>query len=130
MEDNKCPECGAELTVGDFPFCPHGSGSFTNIPDDVPGGFVVENGFDTPQRFYSHSEHEAALAARGCEIRAYHKGPLDKIMSNWAAGTVDLDAAAQLVMRGEQAREEKRKLQEEFPIEVSDGETFYYKVES
>ena len=132
MENNTdlCEKCGAWIHVGDYPFCPHGTGSFTNIPDDVPGGFWVENGFDTPQKFYSHSEHEAALAARGCEIRAKWAGPHDKIMSNWAAGTVDLDAAAALVQRGEQARAERRARAEEFPIEATDGEAFWYDVES
>lgn len=38
------------------------------ITDDVPGGFVVENGFPTPQRFYSKSAHRAALAASGKRI--------------------------------------------------------------
>ena len=39
------------------------------IPDDVPGGFIAENGFETPTKFYSKSEHRHALAARGLTIR-------------------------------------------------------------
>lgn len=39
-----------------------GSGATLQIiTDDVPGGFTVENGFKTPQTFYSKSEHRAAL---------------------------------------------------------------------
>ena len=38
------------------------------ITDTVPGGFVVENGFDQPTRFDSKSEHRAALAAKGFRI--------------------------------------------------------------
>lgn len=38
------------------------------ITDDVPGGFTVENGFKTPQKFYSKSEHRRALAAHGMRI--------------------------------------------------------------
>jgi hypothetical protein len=38
------------------------------ITDDVPGGFTVENGFPTPQKFYSKSAHRSALAERGLRI--------------------------------------------------------------
>lgn len=63
-----CDRCGETLKVGDFPFCPHGQYAPQIISDDVPGGFVVENGFPTPQKFYSKSEHRKALAARGLRI--------------------------------------------------------------
>lgn len=86
LERTRCSECGEFVRVGDWPFCPHGRGHSAIRPDDVPGGFWVENGFEQPTKFYSHSEHEAALAARGLEIRAKHAGDHDKIMSNWAAG--------------------------------------------
>jgi hypothetical protein len=43
-------------------------GTLHIITDDVPGGFVVENGFKTPQKFYSKSEHRNALAERGLRI--------------------------------------------------------------
>jgi hypothetical protein len=128
-----CEHCGHELEVGDFPFCPHGRGAFTNIPDDVPGGFVVENGFDQPTRFYSHSEHEKALAARGLQIAAKHAGPHDKILSNWAAGidAVTLANAAELLTRGVRTPEPKPDYRQEFPISVTTlDETFRYKVES
>lgn len=38
------------------------------ITDDVPGGFTVENGFKTPQTFYSKSAHRQALEQRGLRI--------------------------------------------------------------
>ena len=38
------------------------------ITDDVPGGFTVENGFPSPQTFYSKSAHRKALAERGWRI--------------------------------------------------------------
>jgi hypothetical protein len=39
------------------------------ITDDVPGGFVVENGFSAPTRFDSRSAHRRALAeSRGMRI--------------------------------------------------------------
>lgn len=52
------PECcGAPMEHG-----VRGSRSTVQIiTDDVPGGFVVENGFSAPQKFYSKSEHRAAL---------------------------------------------------------------------
>lgn len=95
-----CEKCGLALSVGDYPFCPHERGVASIRPDEIPGGMVVENGFDTPRKFYSHSEHRAALAARGLEIRAKWAGPHDKIMSRWdAPDAYTLDAAAQLVTR-------------------------------
>lgn len=91
------------MAVGDWPYCPHGTrGAYSNIPDDVPGGFWAENGFDTPQKFYSHSEHRRALKERGCQIAAKWAGPLDKHLINWAAGidAVTLENARVLVSRG------------------------------
>ena len=38
------------------------------ITDDVPGGFVVENGFSQPTRFDSKSAHRKALEANGMRI--------------------------------------------------------------
>lgn len=95
-----CEKCGTTLAVGDYPFCPHGPTKVSIIGDDVPGGFWAENGFETPQKFYSKSEHIAALAARGCEIRAKWAGPHDKIMSRWDAVSADqLAKATELVSR-------------------------------
>lgn len=101
-----CEKCGHELKVGDFPFCPHETGSQTVIGDEVPGGFWAENGFSEPRKFYSHSEHEAALAAEGYEIRAKNAGQNDKIMSNWAAGidAQTLANAADLLSRKKDTR--------------------------
>jgi hypothetical protein len=97
-----CDACGVELQVGAWPYCPHGVGKSSIVPDEVPGGFWVENGFETPQKFYSHSAHEAALAARGLEIRAKHTGDSDKHLINWAAGidAQTLANAAELLTRG------------------------------
>lgn len=96
----KCPTCKKTLKVGDWPFCPHGQTKLAVVPDEVPGGFVVENGFDQPTRFYSHSEHERALAARGLEIRAKWAGPNDKHLTRWdAPSQKTLDDARVLVSR-------------------------------
>ena len=119
-----CEKCGHELQVGDFPFCPHPRGSQAVIGDEIPGGQVFENGFDTPRRFYSHSEHRAALAAEGLEIRAKWAGEHDRYLTRW--DTVDLDAAAALVSRGVEARRAKQQrwAQATIPITVTDGEAF------
>ena len=76
-----CEDCGQHIDVGAWPFCPHGRSTLAVVPDDVPGGFIVENGFDRPMRFDSHSAHERALADRGLEIRAKNAGPDDKLLS-------------------------------------------------
>lgn len=129
-----CEKCGRELAVSDWPFCPHERGIYTNVPDDVPGGFIVENGFDTPQRFYSHSEHRAALAAKGLEIRAKWAGPNDKHLSRWdAPSAYTLEGAKQMLERIAQERAERVRAKaeaESFPITVTDGEVFTYARES
>jgi hypothetical protein len=134
---DRCEKCGEEIAVGSFPFCPHGRGANAIEPDEVPGGFWAENGFDTPQKFYSHSEHEAALAARGMEIRAKHAGDRDKIMSNWAAGIdpVTMANAAELLSRGKprvgtNVPELGTDPRKEFPITVTEmTDTFKYRME-
>ena len=48
-----CPECGAALVIGAWPFChgaplahqPYGGGV---VPDDIPGGLVIEHGLVGP----------------------------------------------------------------------------------
>jgi hypothetical protein len=120
-----CEACGREITLGAWPFCPHEKGANGVIPDDIPGGMIVENGFDEPRRFDSHSAHRKALAAEGLEIRAKWAGPLDKYLTRW--DTVNLEDAKALVMRGVEARLEKRKThfpKATEPITVTDGETF------
>lgn len=95
-----CEKCGKTLEVGAWPFCPHGHARMQIIPDDVPGGFTVENGFDQPTTFYSRSEHRKALDARGLEMRVRWAGPLDKHVSRWdAVDEYTLNAAKSLVER-------------------------------
>ena len=120
-----CDRCGEVLTVGSWPFCPHGQGVSAVERDEIPGGQWFENGFETPRKFYSHSAHRAALAADGKEIRAKWAGPNDRYLINWGAGidAQTLENAAVLVSRGTQAREDRRRtvaqLQADFPITVT-----------
>lgn len=67
------------------------------VPDDVPGGFTVENGFSSPQRFYSKSAHKAALDREGMQM-APRWVPGSKHLTRWVS--VDLEAATALVSRG------------------------------
>lgn len=80
----KCDSCGEDIEVGGWPWCPHTPARrVAVIGDDVPGGFWAENGFEKPQKFYSKSEHRAALAKHGLEVRAKWAGPHDKHLSRW-----------------------------------------------
>ncbi len=65
-----CQGCGAELLVGEWPFCPHGrTGNYTAAHDEIPGGIVVENYGPHPIRFYSHSERRAYMRKHGLQER-------------------------------------------------------------
>lgn len=104
-----CQECGNTFDIGDWPFCPHGKGAHAIQPDDVPGGFVAENGFEVPTRFYSRKAHQEALAARGLEIRAKWAGPTDRHLKRWDAPSAKTLADAKILLeRGTQARHERR----------------------
>jgi hypothetical protein len=119
-----CEHCGHEMRVGDFPFCPHPNATSAIIADDVPGGFWVENGFDSPRFFTSKKAHIEALDAEGCEIRAKWAGPNDKYLKRWDAPSAKtLEDAAILLQRGAEARQSAReqmaRIQAEYPITVT-----------
>ncbi len=117
VADDKCPDCGTVLEIGSFPFCPHGQTKAAVISDEIPGGQVFENGFDTPQIFYSHSAHRAALAERGLEIKAKWAGPADRHLSRWDAPcATTLENAKILLTRG---KREPEPAFEPIPIEVT-----------
>jgi hypothetical protein len=81
----RCEKCNAELRIGDYPFCPHGRFSGAAHPDDVPGGFTVENGFSEPRTFYSKKAHLEALDREGNMLMPIYREN-DKVLINWAAG--------------------------------------------
>lgn len=115
-----CDKCQKEIPLGGWPWCPHERGVGRYHQDEVPGGFVVENGFEQPTRFYSHSEHRAALAARGLEIGAKWAGPLDKIMTRWdAPDATTLANATTLVSRTKAAPFAPDEAYEPIPITVT-----------
>jgi hypothetical protein len=94
-----CEKCNAPLVIGAFPFCPHGSSTLSAVGDDIPGGMVAENGFNTPQVFYTKSDHRRALAAKGLEVGAKWV-PGDKHLTRWdAVDAQTLENARILVSR-------------------------------
>ena len=114
-----CETCQHEIRVGDFPFCPHGSNAASIVGDDVPGGFTVENGFNTPQTFFSKKAHRDALAARGLQVAAKWAGPNDKHLSRMDIPCQQtLENAKILLTRGTSPRAEPD--YEPIPITVTD----------
>lgn len=64
MNTATCDVCGAELHIGDFPFCPHGYGS------GMLGGFREYTdtvNFPTPQHFTSLAQRNRVERAHGLE---------------------------------------------------------------
>lgn len=57
-----CENCGAELEVGDYPFCPHGrskprvDGLSSYVQDEIPGGMVLNNTGPVPVTVGSYTE--------------------------------------------------------------------------
>ena len=72
-----CEICQAEIDVGDWPYCPHGSPSFKVIPDTIPGGLWLENLGPTPVRVHSHSERRDLMRAHGLRESVRHVGTRD-----------------------------------------------------
>jgi hypothetical protein len=62
-----CPDCGAELIVGSWPFCRdgHAPASIGAQSDGIPGGETIENLSHEPITFYSRSEKRRYLKEHG-----------------------------------------------------------------
>lgn len=65
-----CDACGQTVLLGEWPYCPHGHGSYASVGDECD--IVQENGFAQPTRFRSKSALKKALDARGLEMRVQH----------------------------------------------------------
>lgn len=116
-----CPECGVPLTIGDFPFCPHGTARLGAIGDDIPGGQVIETLGHEPITFYSKQAILAEADKRGLRLRDQWAGPGDQYLSNWAGVTSKtLDDARVLLSRGANRTEEEVRC-ETATFSVSDG---------
>lgn len=72
-----CDQCGKELQVGEWPFCPHGFSErpFAVIDDSIAGGpRYFENLGHEPVFIESKSQLRAELAARGLREHVRHVG--------------------------------------------------------
>ena len=98
-----CPDCGAELVVGSWPFCKdgHEPARIGAQSDDIPGGETIENVADQPVTFYSRSEKRRYLKEHGL-IEFVRHVPVpgtdrSPYTTSWTA--VDLDAGKALAER-------------------------------
>ena len=78
-----CDRCGAVLTIGQYPFCPHGAGSAGVEAVTWPGGRVFENLGHAPVRCDSPADLRRELDARGLEPFVRHV-PGDQHVASWA----------------------------------------------
>lgn len=69
-----CDLCGREVTVGEWPWCPHGFGRMAVVPDDIPGGETVQNFGPEPVTYYSRSERRRIMRERGLSEVVKHVG--------------------------------------------------------
>jgi hypothetical protein len=91
-----CPKCGHEMTVSDWPWCPHGRGMTAAIDDTFIGGRIYENLGHEPVFIESRSHLQRELKARGLVEMVRHV-PGSVHTTSWAS--VDLDAAKALAER-------------------------------
>lgn len=110
MNTTICPACGAELSIGDYPFCPHGRYHGNAAPDDIPGGLTLENLGHEPVTVYSRSELRRELAARGLVemVRHVPVPGTDKSPHTTSWTGVDLEAGKALAERQAHTRAPRR----------------------
>ena len=76
MSDATCEKCQKELSVGEFPFCPHGFGANGAVGDDIPGGVWIKHGIcnedGSPRKYYSYSSMREEAKRRGVRNRVEH----------------------------------------------------------
>lgn len=70
----RCETCGADVAVGSWPWCPHGTPSLVVESDSIPGGMLVENLGPEPRRFYSRTEWQDAMREKGVINAVQHVG--------------------------------------------------------
>jgi len=100
-----CSTCGEVFGVGQWYQCPHELYRGTAVPDDVPGGFWIENAWTEPRKFYSQSEYKSALAADN-KMLAPRWAQGSKHLDRWVSMDAQtLDNARVLVSRHSKASE-------------------------
>lgn len=69
-----CEKCGAELRIGEWPFCPHGlpTVGLSVVDDTIIGGRICETLGDEPVYYESKSELRRIAAQRGLENVVRH----------------------------------------------------------
>lgn len=100
-----CETCGQTLTIGDFPFCPHGRGQATVVGDEMDQ-VIENNGTAEPIRFRSKAVLRAHLDAYNLTPAVRHR-PINQgtdyspHTTDWSRGTdpYTLEAARILVSR-------------------------------
>lgn len=101
-----CGKCGADLVIGDYPFCPHGRGAGVVVGDEMDA-IIENNGTPHPIRFRSKAALNAHMAAHGLTAKVRHV-PLTQgsdyspHTTDWSRG-IDpqtLDNARVLLSRG------------------------------
>lgn len=92
-----CERCGQTLTVGEWPFCPHGAYRGDIVRDEIPGGFVQHNFGHQPETFYSWSAMRKRADALG--LQPFVK-KLETVQETAAIDAKTLENAAVLVSRG------------------------------
>lgn len=96
-----CEKCGHELSISDWPWCPHQRGSFNAQPNDIPGGLTLENLGHESVTVYSRSELRRELKARGLVEFVRHTpvpgSDTSPHTTSWSS--VDLEAGKALAER-------------------------------
>lgn len=93
----KCDKCGAELAVGDFPFCPHGSGFAASHGDELD--YIDHNLGRDPVHITSKAQRRQIMAERGLEEFIRHT-PVpgtdhSPFTTDWSKGSIDPYTLAQ-----------------------------------
>lgn len=78
-----CDQCGMVLTVGDYPFCPHGHGRPNIEAVTWPGGRWIENLDHEPVRCDSPADLQREMDKRGLMPFVRHV-PGDRHTRSWA----------------------------------------------
>jgi hypothetical protein len=103
--DDCCPTCGHRFIVSDWPWCPHGQGTNSVVPDDYGKDIVCETMGHEPVTYRTRSERRRLMKAHNLEEFVRHQPPPGSDHSphtvNWHT-SVDLDAATRFLDRPKQ----------------------------
>ena len=94
-----CERCGAELPLGEWPWCPHGAARSGVVGDELD--YIDHNLGRHPIRITSRSQRRQLMAEQGLieKVRHVPVPGSDKSPHTQSFATVDLEAATALVSR-------------------------------